>query len=389
MSNTVKYFHSDLAGAPVLNGTAGSMISLLDACLVNGWGTGTVDSIVISGGVATVTRGAGHPFEPDMVTEISGASVSGGSINGQHKILSVVGNTYTFSAAGIGDQTATGTINHKIASLGFTKPYTGTNLAAYRSGDVTGTQFYLRVDDTGAQDARVRAHETMSSISDDTLRFPTEAQSAGGYWWKKSNASDSAARRWVLFGNGKTFYLAINWTSNTQSNLGLIAAFGDFLPVGSADAHRCFISGSTTSSLTTPGANNVEFDYSINSASSCVIARSFTGIGSPVTTFRAYPTMTVAGAEFRSGDASSDNNIQFPNGPDGGLYAAPHYIGQSVGRVFRGRSPGFYPLPQKIGNAVFAHREKVSSVSGLPGRKLMVLNSNIGCFGFDITGPWE
>ena len=38
MTTSVKYFHSELPGAPVLSGTAGSRIAVLDACLVNGWG---------------------------------------------------------------------------------------------------------------------------------------------------------------------------------------------------------------------------------------------------------------------------------------------------------------------------------------------------------------
>lgn len=33
---SVKYLHSAMPGAPVLSGTAGSLISVLDACLVNG-----------------------------------------------------------------------------------------------------------------------------------------------------------------------------------------------------------------------------------------------------------------------------------------------------------------------------------------------------------------
>jgi hypothetical protein len=53
--------------------------------------------------MVTVTRGAGHPFEPDVVTELSGATVSGGSINGQHKVTSATATSYTFPApAGVG-----------------------------------------------------------------------------------------------------------------------------------------------------------------------------------------------------------------------------------------------------------------------------------------------
>ena len=41
-------------GAPSLSGTVGSLVALLDACLVNGY-TASITSITRSGSVATVT----------------------------------------------------------------------------------------------------------------------------------------------------------------------------------------------------------------------------------------------------------------------------------------------------------------------------------------------
>lgn len=392
MSNTVKYFHSDMAGAPVLNGTAGAMIGVLDACLVNGWGSGTVDSVVIAGGIATVTRGAGHPFEPDMVAEIAGATVTGGSINGQKKVLSVAGNTYTFDATGIANQTATGTITQKIASLGFTKAFTGTNLAAYRSSDATGTQFYLRVDDTGTQDARVVGYESMTSVDVGDRAFPTEAQLSGGMFWPKSNAATSDARRWVLFGNSKFFILCVRWSDNTGGAFSAIASFGDFLPVGSSDTYRCVLNGAAASPVgSSPGSltSGIEMDTATSAGNNLNIARTFTGLGQPITGRLSFPTLAVGTtSSVRSGDTSSGGLAAFPNGPDGGLYASQMLVGELTAEVLRGRIPGLYAFPQKIGSSAFAHREKVSSIAGLAGRKLMVLNSNIGCFGIDITGPW-
>lgn len=395
MSNTVKYFHSDMAGAPVLSGTAGSMVGVLDACLVNGWGSGTVDSIVIASGVATVTRGAGHPFEPDMVVEIAGGTVTGGTINGQFKVATVVGNTYTFPVPSLPNQTATGTITHKIAALGFTKPYTDTNLAAYRSSDVSGTQFYLRVDDTGTTDARVRAHETMTSISDDTLRFPTEAQQSGGYFWSKSNAADSTTRRWVLFGNSRFFILCLRWSDNTSGSMSAVAAFGDYIPVSSSDAYRCFINGALVSSTgSAPGGlgSGVEMDSaSTSAAGSRRIARPYTGVGAPSAARLAYQNLIVSSTSAqRSGDnAGGGNEMMYPNGSDGGLYVSQVFISESAVGCLRGRIPGLYAFPQAIGPSVFANRQKVTGVGGLTGRSLMIQNSANGCFGVDITGPWD
>lgn len=389
MSNTVKYFHSDLTGAPVLNGTAGAMIALLDACLVNGWGTGTVDSVVISGGIATVTRGAGHPFEPDMVAEISGATVSGGSINGQKKVLTVAGNTYTFDATGIANQTATGTITHKIAPLGFTKAFNSTNLAAYRSSDATGTQFYLRVDDSGTTNARVVGYETMTAISTGDRAFPTEAQLSGGMFWPKSNAADSSVRQWSLYGNGKTFYLCVRWSSGAGS-VGVVGSFGDLIKTGSTDAYAAYIHG-PSSSITgsTPGGSTVEMDYTSNGSADVRAARSYTGVGSPVTMSRNYPVFVNSTSGYRSGETAPANHIPFPNASDGGVYVAPWFAAEGATGVLRGRYPGFYAFPQKIGATTFTQREKISAITGLTGRKVMVQNSSTGAYCFDVTGPWE
>ena len=52
---SVKWFTSDMRGAPVVSGTAGTLIAMLDACLVTGFGVVTATSVTVSGGVATAT----------------------------------------------------------------------------------------------------------------------------------------------------------------------------------------------------------------------------------------------------------------------------------------------------------------------------------------------
>ena len=64
----VKYFHSDMRGAPTINGTPGALIAALDACLITGFGLTTVTGISVSGGVATATVSAGNSFEQAVPT---------------------------------------------------------------------------------------------------------------------------------------------------------------------------------------------------------------------------------------------------------------------------------------------------------------------------------
>ena len=62
MSNVV-YFTSTMSGAPTLTNTAGSLIGILDACLVDGLGSVTLDSLVVAHIYAVaVLEGALHVF---------------------------------------------------------------------------------------------------------------------------------------------------------------------------------------------------------------------------------------------------------------------------------------------------------------------------------------
>ena len=64
----IQFLHNAQTGAPVNAGTAGYGIALLDACLVTGYASVNVSSIVVSSGVATVTTATGHGFAVESVT---------------------------------------------------------------------------------------------------------------------------------------------------------------------------------------------------------------------------------------------------------------------------------------------------------------------------------
>jgi hypothetical protein len=225
---SVKYFHSGLTGAPVLSGTAGSLVAVLDACLVNGFAVSAVASLVVASNIATATISGGHSAEVGSVVLVSGATPSG--LNSEKKVLSVgAGNTtLTFDAPGISDQTASGTISLKLAGAGWSKEFTGTNLAAYKSNNVAGTGCRLRVDDTAGKTARVVGYETMTAISTGSGPFPTSTQRSGGSWWTKSTVADGSSRTWTLVADDRMFYLITGYHPTYPAG-GAFMGFGDFL----------------------------------------------------------------------------------------------------------------------------------------------------------------
>lgn len=387
--STVKFIHSAMPGAPVLTGQVGSMIGVLDACLINGFGSATVDSIVISGGVATVTRGAGHPFGVSEIAQIAGATVTGGSINGDRVVLSANATQYTFAAVGIPNQTATGTITHRVAPLGWSKPFSGTNLAVYRSTDVTGTQEFLRVSDTGTLDARAIGYESMTDVNTGTGLFPTTGQFSGGVFWPKSNTADATARPWVVVGDLRGFYL---WTDCRGPSAGVPIAgvtctFGDFASRKSPDPFGCSISGMLGAAIV--GARPEDIANSARSAAQGHwMTRGVSGLGVSATLVRqtSNDLSTTSSRYSGSGDSSSPN---FPNPADNALLVSLMALSEPApAQCFRGTLPGAYYVLNSVGAAVFGDRDIVTGVTGLAGRSLRAVRSPSGVMFFDVTGPW-
>lgn len=243
VDTTVKFFTSSMLGAPILRSQAGSMIALLDACLKDGFGIQTATSLVVASGVATLTFPSAHPALVDQVILVAGSSIA--ALNGEQKVTALAaGNKVSFATAAA-NATATGTITAKMAPVGFNKPFSGTNLAVYKSAHAQTNGQYLRIDDTGTNFARATAYETMTGISTGTGQFPA---GAGLYWDKLYYTVDtSLIVPWVLVGDGRYFVLLPSWFQPTYGPNYLspmMCAFGDPINLGRAsDPYSTMITG--------------------------------------------------------------------------------------------------------------------------------------------------
>lgn len=404
MANEVSHYNFLQTGAPTLAGVAGNLIAVLDAVLVNGWGSQTATSLTVAAGVATLTL----PTTPAMVVHglVEIAAVTGGPtgfalLNGKKKVLSIVGNVLTFDATGVSNGTATGTITAKVAAAGWTKAFTGTNKAAYKSGNVAASQCLLRVDDSATQVARVVGYETMSDVDTGVGAFPTASQFSGGLYWGKSLAASAVTRQWHIVADDRTFYIAIGSTNTadqvTNTNGASSWGFGDHVPVNSTDGFPAFICGSEG---VTPYT-----DTSVNTGSlaslALLISSIATGLGKYLP--RAYGQFGTA-VKFNSftkglglGNASGANNAgwPFPNPANNGLIVSK--IALSEVTSIRGDLPGCYSCPQNLTtNSPVGNRDLFTGTGSIAGRKLMALRSDgpnvttvVGINFFDITGPWR
>lgn len=308
----VDYQSSD-ASAPVLTGQAGSLIGVLTACLVSGYGA--------------------------------------------------------------------------KAAAGWSLPYTGTNLAAYRMG-AGSNEHYLRVDDTGAQEARLVGYETMSAVSVGTGNFPTSAQVSGGMYARKSSTANDTARPWRILANDRAAYIFIY---SAETSFGNSAAtdsttfFGQLSGLLTGDAyHTCIVARITS------GATNERFGASSSAVSFSAttghyISRPISQIGSAAPVQKSVigynpPTATIGatGGPYLS--------------PTGGINVSPLGIieGSSGSGSIRGYLPGAWaPLHALPG----AHFDTFSGRGALAGKNFVLLNcwSNTGQgrFALETNGNWD
>lgn len=391
---TTRYFHSGMTGAPTMTGVAGSMIGVLDACLVNGWALANV-TIAVAAGVATVTFPSGHPFAPGQVAAIAGATPA--ALNGDKRALTTSSSTITFAAPGVADGAATGAITAKVSPLGWAKAFSGTNLAAYTSLAPQSFGSFLRVDDTGATDARVFACKTMSDINTYTGRFPTDAQRTGGLYWAKAHNA-TGTRAWLIVGDERGFYIAVAPNTIAPTHM-LTSWFGDGLPIASTDATFTIISGQWVSRVSSAGgAEDLGFiPVSYDTQAYCYAARGYTAMAdsSPLI---ATNEITYFGGNARSGNYSA-STLTYPNGPDNGLILARSMvIEQTTGRHIRGGLPGLLHAPFVIPDGTFGPGSRLDGAGAYLGRQLLAVvcgdsNTNTagqrGVYFLDAFADWR
>lgn len=310
------YLWTDV-GAPTLSGTAGSLITVLDACLVNGYGS-------------------------------------------------------------------------KVGA-GWTKTYSGVNLAAYRMTTASpATGFYLRVDDTGATGSRVVGYETMSDVNTGTGAFPTSAQFSGGLHLTKSSGAGATARPWAVFAENRSFYITILGNSTTNIGVDSWASsmfFGDIISRKTVDGFNCAIIANSTNSsgqsqlLATNGYGNY------GDLTGHYLARDYTGIGSSKQfgKCRIYRTNGVSGSMISPGESF----LAYPD-PVSQTWNLQRVMVMESSVVMRGYLPGLY---DSIGGTQIANYFDIVQGQGTFSTTTFMLpqfwsGGSVGRPAIQISGDW-
>ena len=375
----VKHFRDVMPGAPVLSGTPGALIALLDACLIDGFNAYSVDSLTQADGIATATVAAGHSYADGDTLLITGADQA--AYNGEFSITNSTGTSFDFAVDPATPSPATGAVSSKIAPVGgWSKVFVGSNTAVYRSGAADGlVPHYYRVDHSNGTDARVRGYESMTDVDTGIGPMPTDAQVSGGAYWRCSDLADGTARAWTLMADPGLLYWMPDRSSNGAAPLYVIGQ-QDSWQLG--DQYAGVVVGHDQANGTDPTAMMMTDGTQGNGW----VARDHSQIGAPAEV-SAYGHRAAFGSVL-----GYDSRIAYPGLTDGGLYHAPLLWGEFQDRVPRGRCLG---LHQPLQTTPLVHGD--IAAAALDGyRDLLAVELGFYSSGwrygqalFDITGPWR
>lgn len=270
------------------------------------------------------------------------------------------------------------------AAAGWTREFTGTNLAVYRPS--AGNRHYLWVDDTNATASRVRGFEAMTAVSTGTGPFPTDVQLSGGCYITKSNAASSAARGWVLAADEKRFWLVSAQAADTIAGsvaAGLGAFFGDIISAKVGDAfHTLLIAGSGAPTSSAQLGSLVAAMTS--SAPGHYMARSYTQAGTAITLGKHTDQLKANGTTTIGAGGTT-----YPDPITGGIGIAPVFVHENIAALTRGVVPGAWcpthSLPASPGDTF-------QGSGALAGKEFLLVDvsagGNRGRMALEISDTW-
>lgn len=330
---TVRVYRSTDASAPVLTGAAGSLVALLDACLVNGYG-----ALAAAGWTKALTAANKAGYKQNLT----------GANNASGMYLYV-------------DDTAPGA-------------------GGAREARVCGFETMSAITPTGTGQFPTAAQSAIGT---------------GQLVIRKSLTADATARAWTLVANGQTIYLFIETGDQPTPNVGALTfVFGDFKSYKSGDQYAV---GIIARNIENSGAaTNEPFSMMGGQASNTwgpsakyfghFVARHWTGLGGSIQFGKSFDygkfgqnifmgwqtdTQTAFGGtvQMTSGRNTVGTNAQFPapNGPDGAIWLSPVYNFHNWS--FRGYWPGMWAV---LHDKPLAHNDVITIASGnLNGKTLL------------------
>lgn len=290
------------------------------------------------------------------------------------------------------------------APAGWSKPFVGTNLAAFRMG--AGSMCYLRVDDTYSSttlhNARVRGYETMSDVNTGTGEFPRLDQQAGSglYWYSQGPTAtgNSTARNWCVIADERFFY--VFWSTQPTADTAGSTSYSEAYFFGDAEPYN-----PTDTWFTVIGGSSSNVDYVTSAAGGLWTAYTFAGFSSGASNLRLYTRRRfdgIPGAQNAHalttdmGKMGGTSSTDLGNGAaaypaiDGSLLCARvEVIDRAYATSIRGRLPGLWSPLHPPASVPLTRWDTFSGSGDLAGRTFIVWRQGTASAYFETSNTWR
>ncbi len=208
----VKWFDWRFHGLPGLSGTPGTLTTILDAVLVNGFGDTKVVTINVLNKKATFILQDGVKFFKKSVIKITGFTNQ--ALNGEYRVDDSDIGKLTIVLDVPDGQLENTNINIlvKYAPLGWFKPFSGVSRGIYKPSPADALKWMFYVDDTTAQWAEVRIIENATSLDNHIAGRPHN----NTLRWMKAYNANTTIRPWSIIGDGYCFYFKCSSMNNSN-----------------------------------------------------------------------------------------------------------------------------------------------------------------------------
>lgn len=399
MTLPVKWYSSSMQGAMLLSSgnagsahtvTQGSLIALLKACLVTGFGSLSASSAVYDQAAATITftTASAHAYQKWQVIESAGWNEA--AFNGEFRVTAVTSNTVTVGLDnGIPtDASATGSGVVKIPGLGWAVAFedVATYRCIFKRTDPSANGYMLYVDNSAwagwnNMNSHLAKVQVVTGVSDINTYTVVSDQR-----WPASH--NYASPDWLLFGDAKFFVFLPKFAAAGAREFD---SFGDFVSLRPGDKHNTIFSyhcSATTESINWSSSSLWPYNNPglHNEPSYRQIMRSYHQLPGvvPARILGDHP-----GSIFGAGLP----NASIPVNPaDSGFYCAKNlkiFDDQS----WRGIMPGLvapYSSPVNFDKSVVQGVNGELTLYALVARQMSSGSAQASILlGFDIKGPWR
>lgn len=233
--------------------------------------------------------------------------------------------------------------------------------------------------------------------------LPSQALTVGRVGWFKSATSDTAQRNWIIAADAYTMYI---WFADGQSTgFYYHGGFGDFYSqYGTSDAGRCLLYGKYSDTVNTIGGLELTDTISsgwaqagANSLASYLpghyIARSPFGSGPSIRYTKKGEGSCSATYVAATGEApvtaTMTGIFPAPNPTDLSFYFSPIWIVDPSSTAFRGRYRGIYQVCHQLSN--FTNGQIIQGTGKFAGKSFMIIleGYNGGMWALDVSNTVE